>query len=178
MSRNRSNGGVSFAADLFWSRSLAKWVLIASVSRRRNSAFCWVSTLAARGSPVMKTEAAERGSPEPRRTPFRHLGGVRRKFDSPFEVLRCKRGYVALDNVASALQIERKGQYDFKATMFVVGHTVGVETGHILLDLAVERVENVVQAAGPRQASRSRRRKASATPSIVDRARRPYAGPP
>ena len=49
-----------FRRRSFWSRSLAKWVLIASVSRRRNSAFCWVSTLAARGSPVMKTEAAER----------------------------------------------------------------------------------------------------------------------
>jgi hypothetical protein len=34
MSRKRSRGGVSFAA-MFWSRSLAKWVLIASVSRRR-----------------------------------------------------------------------------------------------------------------------------------------------
>jgi hypothetical protein len=64
---------------------------------------------------------------------------------------RRERGDVAFDNVAGALQIEREGQYDFKAAMFVVGHAFRVEPGHILLNLSVEPVENVVQSAGPRQ---------------------------
>jgi hypothetical protein len=34
--------------------------------------------------------------------------------------------------------------------MFVVDHAVEIKAAHIMLDLAIERIEDVVMAAGPR----------------------------
>jgi hypothetical protein len=150
MSRNRSNDDVCVAAVLFWSRSLAKCVLIASASRRRDSAFCWVSTLPARASPVMNTEAAERRFDRTASNVVSTSRSASGESSTPrLRFFAAKSHDVALDDVAGALEIEVKGQYGFKSTMLVIGHAVRIKAGHILLDLAVERVENVVEAPRP-----------------------------
>jgi len=57
---------------------------------------------------------------------------------------------VALDDIAGALEVERKSQDGFEAAVFVVGHAVRVEARHVALDLAIEGVEDVVQAPSRR----------------------------
>jgi len=103
------------AADMFCSGQWQKWVLIASVSRRRNCALCGSAPLAGHGVTRMTPMAAERRFARNRvRTPTLDLlSGFGESFDSPFEVLRRKTRVMLRDKVGRrSARLSGKRQMD------------------------------------------------------------------